>query len=378
MSRAAVLLLLAACGAGALLRGAEPAPAVDPADAHDVLIRVGDGPAFRLRLRVEQGGKPLARLDAEVRKRREALRGGPADKVLTRLLPEGSLLRVETMPAASPHSARLTRALFAALDRNHDGKVTKGELADAPRLLATLDIDGDECLTPLELVPDLLNAPAPGTSPTGAAVEVVPASGRADREVTIRLGPTRRDRWLGRHGELAIDLSSAVVPPLPSKLPTSLAGEGKEAERALYETAVGGIVTLVVEPGPRNWFDILDANHDGRLGLRELRGAAQALAADLEARGGMLTLPEKAPPAVTLTLVPGICRGLATPLARMPEPARGPAWFRAMDRNGDGDVSRAEFLGTDAQFKAIDTDGDGLISPEEAEAFDVRRKRDKP
>jgi hypothetical protein len=45
-----------------------------------------------------------------------------------------------------------------------------------------------------------------------------------------------------------------------------------------------------------------------------------------------------------------------------------------MDRNGDGDVSRREFLGTDEQFREIDTDGDGLISVEEAEAYDKKRR----
>ena len=38
-----------------------------------------------------------------------------------------------------------------------------------------------------------------------------------------------------------------------------------------------------------------------------------------------------------------------------------------MDRNGDGDVSRREFLGTDEEFRRLDRDGDGLISAEEAE-----------
>ena len=50
---------------------------------------------------------------------------------------------------------------------------------------------------------------------------------------------------------------------------------------------------------------------------------------------------------------------------------RGPLWFRKMDRNQDGDVSRREFVGTDAQFAQIDTDGDGLISAEEAERADA-------
>src|SRR5262249_53416805 len=58
-------------------------------------------------------------------------------------------------------------------------------------------------------------------------------------------------------------------------------------------------------------------------------------------------------------------------------PARGPEWFRKMDRNGDGDVSRREFLGTDEQFRAIDTDGDGLISVEEAEAYEKKVRERK-
>jgi hypothetical protein len=45
----------------------------------------------------------------------------------------------------------------------------------------------------------------------------------------------------------------------------------------------------------------------------------------------------------------------------------GPAWFRAMDRNNDGDVSLKEFIGPLERFKEIDADGDGLISPDEAE-----------
>jgi hypothetical protein len=57
-------------------------------------------------------------------------------------------------------------------------------------------------------------------------------------------------------------------------------------------------------------------------------------------------------------------------------PPRGPLWFRKMDRNGDGDVSPREFLGTPAQFRRIDADGDGLIDPDEAERADARlRKR---
>src|SRR5262249_28497923 len=46
----------------------------------------------------------------------------------------------------------------------------------------------------------------------------------------------------------------------------------------------------------------------------------------------------------------------------------GPDWFRRMDRNRDGDVSRREFLGPREQFDRIDRDRDGLIDPDEAAA----------
>jgi len=39
-----------------------------------------------------------------------------------------------------------------------------------------------------------------------------------------------------------------------------------------------------------------------------------------------------------------------------------------MDRNGDGDISPREFIGSAEEFRKLDLDGDGFISVAEAKA----------
>ena len=47
-------------------------------------------------------------------------------------------------------------------------------------------------------------------------------------------------------------------------------------------------------------------------------------------------------------------------------------WFRKMDRNSDGDISRREFSGAIEVFSKLDLDRDGLISPDEARRIEKR------
>jgi Ca2+-binding EF-hand superfamily protein len=125
-------------------------------------------------------------------------------------------------------------------------------------------------------------------------------------------------------------------------------------------------------------FGIIDANSDGRLCVRELRNAWGRLK-KLEPDSGDFITRAALRPLPTVRLV----RGRQTPELftvynpNVPQLTRGPLWFRKMDRNRDGDVSRSEFPGRPEDFDKLDLDHDGLISAEEAEAADQKFRVDK-
>jgi Ca2+-binding EF-hand superfamily protein len=161
-----------------------------------------------------------------------------------------------------------------------------------------------------------------------------------------------------------------------------------DATKDLQEAAAAGRVVLQAQSHGSGLFDLLDTNHDGRLSVRELRHMGK-LIAQLDRDGDGMISRGEVPRTYGLSFHPAEAGAMvlggtfavainasaaSTPVA---EPTRGPLWFRKMDRNRDGDVSRREFLGTDADFRRIDTDGDGLISVEEAIAADkwFRKKK---
>ncbi len=149
---------------------------------------------------------------------------------------------------------------------------------------------------------------------------------------------------------------------------------------AFFEAIGGGAIafaTLTVADHGAGLFELLDANHDNRLSIRELRTGWERIAPWDKTKSGMISR-EQIPRQYQLTVRqgPDDIRGrrVVARMGNQPRPAavaRGPVWFRKMDRNGDGDVSRREWLGSMEDFKKIDTDGDGLISLEEAEKADV-------
>jgi hypothetical protein len=148
------------------------------------------------------------------------------------------------------------------------------------------------------------------------------------------------------------------------------------------QTAAASRVEVFVRQGGKTVFGILDRNDDRRLSAREIQDGFEVLQefdinqdhqfADSELGTEFVLTISLGRPEFRRTSGRAGAMGMQADQgdAILPggDSLPGPAWFRCMDRNQDGDVSRREFPGTNSQFMQIDTDNDELISPAEAAA----------
>ena len=349
--------------------------------------------------------------------------------------PAAETQRTVSLYEAGRIPGTVTQVLVSKYDRDGDGRLSAAELGVPAGIFARLDADRDGTLSGEELdgwrtgPPDVEATLALGPTADDCRAEVTtPPAAAAARGVVVRREDGRR--LVVRHGRQSVELwafaaartgsgtlkaqfgpafrdaagdKGYVVPAdlgTPQNQlvrvmfdPADRDGDGRlyRAEFDRYLDVQQAFLDLALGLSPSvqtpTLFQLLDENRDGRLGVREVRTAWDRLAV-LEPTDGPgpaeVVTRAALQPVVSLRLTRVSDRG--EPLrpgtvddpSRMVVPTRGPVWFRKMDRNGDGDVSRSEFLGTKAEFDTLDADRDGLVSLAEAEAFDKKTRPSPP
>jgi Ca2+-binding EF-hand superfamily protein len=301
--------------------------------------------------------------------------------------------------------------LLGCLDLDRDGALSAVEIAEANERLGRADLDTDEVIDGEEL-----RRAADGSAlmpvATGHSL-LVPLDETTDWSALA----ATLERLYGKQGgdvrslaeqpadvTLKVDLASQENQPTGVSL-VNMSSELGDAEKVVTATADvitldlgadyvefsaaqraaggqgdagGGQLAIGAAIDGNPLMRLVDRDNDQRLTLRErqkLTGLLTAL--DRDGDGAVAAGELPMPIRVAVTLGPRVHELLATPVAaaRAITPAEAaptmPAWFASMDKNGDHDLSRGEFLGTTEQFRQFDADGDGLLSVVEAAKLDV-------
>jgi hypothetical protein len=296
------------------------------------------------------------------------------DRVLTTR--ELASLR-DQLVAADPQAANRLRGArrYAAihLDADQDAERVHYLLEDAyaprqqfgpksfpafPKLFDELDADGDRWLQQQEMAKifsvdahlELAVAFQDGSAKSPATVSVV----RSSPEVTA-VGATAPDRVVLSGGGARLVISAHDL---------GGAGGGYQAMGA-GQVAGRRQIRLMVHDQNDALFETLDENGDARLGEREMAKSGEKMKsrdADGDGQIGEDELPYSMVIAF-LRSEPARQDAFYVPPSSAPAAvdAKPPTWFVRADLNGDGDVSRREFLGDREQFSRLDANGDGYL-----------------
>ncbi|WP_166831228.1 EF-hand domain-containing protein [Thalassoroseus pseudoceratinae] len=302
------------------------------------------------------------------------------------------------------------RPVYDILDRDRDGIISAKELAECVKSFEECDLNRDQIVTYLEL-DEVASDPRLRKELPKYGVELIQLTGE-------ELDPHVLQQLKARYGmngstvsamdaNLLIELAFNTSTPNDSTLTlksTSVTGNEQPSSRPQVET--NGTTLAVNTSRARLEFSALqlsasdqisigvvqdgypilptiDPNHDGRFTIRELRELRNRLQTFDRDNDGQITAGEtQTTIRVCFGLGPGVHQELAdirsVTIADPAPTTTGPEWFRRMDRNKDGDLTRGEFPGTDEQFANLDTDADNLISADEANKFEEAQNPSPP
>jgi Ca2+-binding EF-hand superfamily protein len=314
-------------------------------------------------------------------------------------------------------SLGLDEAIFRPLDVNNDGVLDDEELAGFVKRTPDLELAihlGKKDGARIELMTGAGRSPIAGQVQMKDGLALLDL-GRTRAEVRVnaverpdRLAGFLRQQALGQfkqadaNGDGFVDEKEVATANRQFRdvfKAIDRTGAGKISEKdllayldhmaELHKRANAACVTLHLTDQSRGLFDLLDTNRDGRLSVREMRQAPR-LVDQFDRDGKGYITRDDIPRSYRLELHRGPGSANQDPgkaffelytnangQADTGKSTRGPLWFRKMDRNRDGDVSRKEFLFGDELFREIDTDGDGLISVEEAERYEALHRKEK-
>jgi hypothetical protein len=229
--------------------------------------------------------------------------------------------------------------LFELLDANADGRLDQEEIAKLLTIKPHVDLKVSYDRPADDKGRGAARVEIRGHEPE-VAVVVQPAANRA----VFSLGNTR-------FIVSANDLAAAGA--------TQAAGERSEVRVMVHDDFDG-------------LFEELDRDADGRFGEREIiTSPARMLARDKNGDGELSG--DELPSAMIVAFLRSerreeqsfyVPEDTVTPRSA----SAAPAWFAQADFNGDGDVSRREFLGSLDHFSRLDANHDEFIAPDEAGA----------
>ena len=169
----------------------------------------------------------------------------------------------------------------------------------------------------------------------------------------------------------------------------------RDGDEKLYENELSATVDeklqkagsrtrLAIMDRGQDLFTIMDADRNLAIGQREFLEASKRIELWDKNDDGKISAGE-----IPRLYHFSLGRGMPTfPGFRIPSPLRngaaaarsstrfpsGPRWFERMNKNGDGDLSPNEFLGTRDCFRKLDKNNDGLVDAEEASFLQNNRK----